>query len=129
MCDKLISKLLMLTPPPARAQSTPRAFSSRTPSRGRTLHLLVALLCVLLILFVGAAQVLHSHPGGEAQNPNCSLCAVAHLATHAAPVTSAPALVLSIAPVHTPHRAHAPPRRFFFSTYVRPPPAVKTPRA
>ena len=99
--------------------------SQRHPSRAsQTLRMLLAGVCVLLILFIGAAQVLHTHDATEAASPGCSLCAVAHLSVLTAPVSAAPVAVSTTAPLRAPEIAPAPARFVFFSTYVRPPPAL-----
>jgi hypothetical protein len=93
-------------------------------SASQSVRVLVAMVCVLLILFVGAAQALHAHAPDEAANPGCSLCAVAHVSALVTPVlASLPVLesVLAVSPVESPSVA----RCFFtFSLYVRPPPVL-----
>jgi len=98
-------------------------------SQSRTLRTLVALVCVLLILFVGAAQALHVHASGEAANPGCSLCAVAHVSPLPTPVLATPVVAEVVLPVAQPDPVSAPNRFFSFSLYVRPPPAVLTAHA
>ena len=100
---------------------------SNPTSRGgqsRTIRVLVAMLCVLLILFVGAAQALHTHAPDEAANPGCSLCAVAHVSALATPVLAGPALVEAVLAVSAQKSVAAPQRFFSFSLYVRPPPVL-----
>ena len=93
---------------------------------GQTPRVLVVLLCVLLILFVGAAQALHTHAADEAANPGCSLCAVAHVTALPAPVLANPVVAEIVAVVADPDPVAAPQRFFAFSLYVRPPPAMTT---
>ena len=90
----------------------------------QTLRLLLAGLCILLILFTGAAQLLHTHATEEAANPGCSLCAIAHLSVLAAPFLPNPVATEAILPLRAPETRLAPQRLFSFSTYVRPPPAL-----
>jgi len=90
----------------------------------RSLRVLTAMVCVLLMLFVGAAQVLHMHAPDEAANAGCSLCAVAHATALPAPVLGALVLAESVAPIAAPDAVSAPNRFFSFSLYVRPPPAA-----
>ena len=97
----------------------PHKARARAP---QTLRILLAGLCVLLILFIGVAQVLHTHT--DAEVPGCSLCAVAHLSVLTAPVSATPVAVETTAPLRASEIAPAPPRLFSFSTYVRPPPAL-----
>jgi hypothetical protein len=99
------------------------------PSRkgnSRTSRTLVVLLCVLLILFVGATQALHTHASNETANPGCSLCAVAHVTALPAPVLAAPVVAEAVVPVAQPDPISAPQRFFSFSLYVRPPPVSTT---
>ncbi len=102
-------------------------------SKGRagstqTLRVFVAFLCVVLVLFVGAAQLLHTHAADEASNPGCGLCAVAHLSALPTPVLARPVVAEFILPVRAARPVSAPSRFFSFSLYVRPPPA-STPHA
>ena len=99
-----------------------------TSRRGRSQSFrnLVAILCVLLILFAGTAQVLHTHATGEAANPGCSLCAVAHSTSLVEPVVATPVAAETVAPVAQPDPVAAPKRRVSFRLYVRPPPALTT---
>jgi hypothetical protein len=100
------------------------------PSRrgqSQTPRTLVVLLCVLLMLFVGATQALHIHASNEAVNPGCSLCAVAHVTALPAPALASPVVSEIVATVAEPDPITAPQRFFSFSLYVRPPPATTTP--
>jgi hypothetical protein len=92
----------------------------------RTSRSLVVLLCVLLMLFVGATQVLHIHASDDAANPGCSLCAVAHVSALPAPSLAAPIAAESVAPIAPVDPVSVPQRFFSFSLYVRPPPALTT---
>jgi hypothetical protein len=99
------------------------------PSRkghSQTSRTLVVLLCVLLILFVGATQALHIHASDEAASPGCSLCAVAHVTALPTPVLAAPVAVETIASVAQVDPVAAQQSFFSFSLYVRPPPASTT---
>jgi hypothetical protein len=99
------------------------------PSRigdSQTPRILVVLLCVLLILFVGATQALHIHASDEAANPGCSLCAVAHVTALATPVLASPVVAEIVNLVAEPCLVAAPKQFFSFSLYVRPPPAMTT---
>lgn len=94
-----------------------------------SLRKLVALLCVFLILLVGSAHLLHTHPAGDdATNPACSLCAVAHLAPLPAALHVIPAVSEQIFPLPRFLSSSAPQRYFAPGFYVRPPPA-STPHA
>jgi hypothetical protein len=110
-------------------QSRSDNMMSQTTSRKGTSQVfryLVAVLCVLLILFVGVAQVLHTHTANEAANAGCSLCAVAHVSVVPAPVLATPVVAEVVLPVAQPEAVSAPQRFFAFSLYVRPPPAATT---
>lgn len=102
-------------------------FNPSRNTRRQSLRVLTAMVCVLLILFVGAAQVLHMHAPDEAGNPGCSLCAVAHSAALPAPMLATPVVAEMVASLAQPPETISPPNRFFsFSLYVRPPPAATT---
>ena len=94
--------------------------TSSTPS------ILVVLLCVLLILFVGATQALHIHASNEAANPGCSLCAVAHVSALPSAVLASPVVAQVVVDVAESDLGTAPKRFFSFSLYVRPPPAMSS---
>ena len=95
-------------------------------TRSQALRGLIAFLCVLLILFVGAAQVLHTHAADESANPGCSLCTVAHVSATVTPAVQSP--ILTKVAVDAPSAAtpDSPARVVTFSLYVRPPPALTT---
>jgi hypothetical protein len=82
----------------------------------------LTLLCVVLILFVGALQAVHSHPVGDATHADCSLCVAAHVVAQVvdAPV-AAPAM--EIAPwVEAILHAVPPVEPATFALSIRPPP-------
>jgi hypothetical protein len=85
---------------------------------------LTSIVCVLLVLFVGAAQALHSHSAGEVTNPGCSLCAVSHVTAIAVPVPTIAVTAEAVSPVTPPDVVTVPNRFFYVSLYVRPPPAL-----
>lgn len=97
--------------------------------QSQTLRNLVAILCVLLILFVGATQALHVHASDEAANPGCGLCAVAHVSALPAPAVATLVVAEAVAPVAAVEPLSAPQRFFSFSLYTRPPPAALTAHA
>ena len=102
-------------------------FSTSRTDHGQSLRVLTGVLCVLLILFVGAAQSLHMHAPDEAANPGCSLCAVAHITALPAPVLVTPVVAEMVAAVaHAPTTVSAPNQFFSFGLYVRPPPPAST---
>jgi hypothetical protein len=106
------------------ASPTTRA-GLKTPAP-RIPQVLVAILCVLLILFVGAAQTLHRHASDEATSQGCSLCVVAHASVQ---VAAAPAAVIRVETVTSiePSVAVASAHRYLsFQLYVRPPPVRTT---
>lgn len=87
-------------------------------------RVLVAFVCLLLVLLVGSAHLLHTHSAGdEAANPSCSLCAVAHLTALPAPVLGTPVAAESILLLRRVSAFVAPLRYFAPSLCVRPPPA------
>jgi hypothetical protein len=104
----------------------PQTTSRQNTRQGKrqNFQYLVTLLCVLLILFVGVAQVLHSHTPDEATNANCSLCAVAHVSVLATPVQATPVIAEVVLPVAPPDPVAPPRRSLSFNLYVRPPPVA-----
>jgi len=103
-----------------------KAFMTSRNGQSQTPRTLVVVLCVLLMLFVGATQALHIHTSDEAANPGCSLCAVAHITALPAPVLAVLMVAETVAPVGEFESASSPIRFFSFSLYVRPPPATTT---
>jgi hypothetical protein len=103
---------------------SPRRDGASAPSFIQTFRVAIAFVCILLVLFVGATQLLHQHTAGDAQNPNCSLCAVAHLSATVSPVAQTPAVAETLQVVCRPAKRVAPARAFPFNLYVRPPPAL-----
>ena len=62
--------------------------------------------CIFLVLLVGAAHLLHTHPAdalnGDQSEANCSLCVVAHLAASPAPVVAGPAIAVLLRTIAPP---------------------------
>ena len=94
----------------------------RRDARPQSLRILLALLCVLLVVFIGSAQLLHMHAGAENSDPGCSLCAVAHLAALATPALINPVAASLVQAIVAPETGLAPPRFPSFSYDSRPPP-------
>ena len=90
------------------------------------LRVLIALLCVFLVVLVGAAQLLHTHPGPEPSDPGCSLCAVAHLAAVFTPAFDSLLDAQIIERVRASDLGLAPTRFAAFAYDVRPPPVLTT---
>lgn len=86
--------------------------------RLRNLALLLVLVCGLFM----AVQAIHAHPIGQADDPHCSLCLVAHASVIVVALPVLPVLIGSITRVpapeaQAPHVAHSGP------LFIRPPPA------
>ena len=94
----------------------------RREFRPQTLRILLALLCVVLVVFIGSAQLLHMHAGTENSDPGCSLCAVAHLAALPTPALVSPVAADLVQPVAASDPGLAPPRFPSYSYDSRPPP-------
>lgn len=91
---------------------------------GTALKIFLALLCVVLVMLAGTAQVLHMHADGTDTHANCSLCAAAHVGVQvtSAPVPSATLEVSARQEVRdTPRPAN---RVSAFALFTRPPPAA-----
>ncbi len=97
---------------------------TRHRSEGITSRTLVVLLCVVLMLFVGATQALHSHASNDGANPGCSLCTVAHVSALPEPSLVAPLAAQLVDSVTQAEPVSTPQRFFSFSLYVRPPPVL-----
>jgi hypothetical protein len=85
---------------------------------------LLALLCVLLVVVVGTAQIAHTHADGAVNHADCSLCAAAHATVHIVqtPAPAPPAVVIT--PLEALPLAATPSARSTFALFTRPPPAV-----
>ena len=84
---------------------------------------LLALLCVLLVVVVGTAQVAHTHADGT-NHADCSLCAAAHATVHIvqSPVPAPPAMVVVV--LEALPLSATPSALSTFALFTRPPPAV-----
>ena len=98
--------------------------SQRRTARNQSLRILLALLCVVLVVFIGSAQLLHMHAGPERADSGCSLCAVAHLAALPTPELASLAVAENVQLLHVAEAAVAPPRFPAYSYDSRPPPVV-----
>jgi hypothetical protein len=82
-----------------------------------------AVLCVLLLLAIGTAQAVHSHPDNAKTSPHsCSICSVPNAKLNTQGISAAPVMVA--VPVA---RVEAVTPRIFRPTttnFVRPPPAA-----
>lgn len=83
----------------------------------------VAMVCVLLVLLVGAAHLLHTHGPDQMSDPGCSLCAVVHLAAIAAPSLDAPVSLECVVRARVADRVAVPRQLLIHHLYIRPPPA------
>ena len=96
---------------------------NRTGRSRSTWRILLALVCVLLVVVAGTAQVAHSHADGADTHANCSLCATAHITVQLAhtpapaPVARVVAVLESLPPVVVPSALCT------FALFTRPPPA------
>ncbi len=91
--------------------------------RTRHLHwVALGFLCCALIVFGGIVQLVHTHPDGQAVQPDCALCHVAHLVVQ----PSVPQILPRSIPVAARVPAALQPVRaqffFVFSLFTRPPP-------
>jgi uncharacterized membrane protein YdjX (TVP38/TMEM64 family) len=80
------------------------------------------LICLLLVVFMGAAQAVHFHANEFSNHENCVVCQVAHAPSAAGPVlllTVVLVVAAFVSPVSIP-----PPRLSLhaFSLFSRPPP-------
>lgn len=93
---------------------------------GHTWRLLLAILCVVLVVFTGTVQVAHTHADADT-HADCSLCAVAHITVHMAqaPASAPPAVVVTA--LHTLPPALLPVALSTFALFTRPPPVAAVP--
>jgi hypothetical protein len=98
--------------------------SQRRVERSQSIRILLALLCVVLVVFIGSAQLLHMHAGPERADSGCSLCAVAHLAALPTPALASLAVAENVQLLRAAEAAVAPPRFPAYSYDSRPPPVV-----
>jgi hypothetical protein len=99
-----------------------RSTSTAKPRRTREFYL--GLVCIVLLLLAGLAQVAHSHAGGWVPHQDCALCVTAHVSFTAPVPITLPAVSENSALVEL--SAFSPtPRSFFTSSpYIRPPPVA-----
>jgi hypothetical protein len=85
-------------------------------------RIFLTLLCVLLVLAIGAIQAVHSHPVGDISHADCALCITAHVAVEVAqpPVALVVASVVSAVEVY--YSSTRTKTFFTFALYTRPPP-------
>ena len=88
------------------------------------LRVLVAGVCILLVLLVGAAHMLHAHPAGSPPESSCSLCVVAHLSASPAPFVAGPAISAELRALPPPAPAHTASSAAILAYTIRPPPAL-----
>ena len=110
---------------PAKDQKTigkPRSRLSQAVS-GR---FLLAIFCVLLVLFGTTVQAVHSHPDGDVSHADCSLCVTSHLVAQvvAQPLPVAVAVAVWTVRAFLPLTGHDAVSTF--ALFTRPPPASKT---
>ena len=90
----------------------------------RSLRILLAAVCVVLVVLFGTVQVAHIHADGVETHANCSLCVTAHVTVQLAQ-TPAPAPVARVvARVAVLPPAVLPSGFTAFSHFTRPPPPV-----
>lgn len=80
-----------------------------------------AVLCVLLVLAMGTAQAIHSHPD-NAKTHSCSICSVPHANFNTQSISAAPVMVA--VPVARVEAITPGIFRPATSNFVRPPPAA-----
>ncbi len=88
------------------------------------LRILIATVCILLVLIVGAAHMLHAHPAGSPPEAGCSLCVVAHLSASPAPFIAGPAISAELRALPPPEPTHTADSASILAFTIRPPPAL-----
>jgi hypothetical protein len=85
---------------------------------------LLGILCIALVLFTGVIQVTHSHPAGQPDHADCSLCCTAHHVVQVVALVSLELAVQPVAPVAIEHPVDLPRARVLVKLANRPPPAT-----
>lgn len=100
--------------------------SSQQQRTGHPWRLLLAILCVVLVVFTGTVQVAHTHADTDT-HADCSLCAVAHITVHMAqaPAPAPPVVVVTV--LHNLPPALLPVALSTFALFTRPPPVAAVP--
>jgi hypothetical protein len=93
---------------------------------GHPWRLLLAILCVVLVVFTGTVQVAHAHADADT-HADCSLCAVAHITVHMAqtPAPAPPVVVVTVLQSLPP--VFLPVALSTFALFTRPPPMAAVP--
>lgn len=93
----------------------------------RSMRIVLALACILLVVLSGTVQVAHSHAGNDDGHASCSLCATAHVTVHlseaVAPVPSARV----VARIEVREPVEVSSNSSAFPYFSRPPPALNSP--
>jgi hypothetical protein len=97
---------------------------TRTSQPQRKRELILALLCVVLVIFAGLVQLTHSHGSGTLSHPDCALCVSAHTTVSPSTPVTLPAPLTHIARVEIAAPTRAPRSLFKYSFRIRPPPVV-----
>src|ERR1700678_3914156 len=93
----------------------------RRRAQGRW-RLLLALLCVLLVVVAGTAQVAHTHADGADTHADCSLCAAAHVTVHMVQTPAPAPTVAVVAMLESLPPSAVPTALSTFALFTRPPP-------
>jgi hypothetical protein len=96
----------------------------RTPEPRRKGELLLAVMCVVLVMFAGLIQVTHSHGNDSLSHPDCALCVSAHTTVSPSAPITAPAALTHIARIEVVEQAAGPSCLFIYNYRIRPPPVV-----
>jgi hypothetical protein len=93
-------------------------------SRGQ---LVLAWICVLLVVFCGSLQAIHTHPNETAFHTDCSLCAAAHVTAQVvqSPTPAPPVAVIALR--ESSAVSVAPTALSTFALFTRPPPVAVVP--
>jgi hypothetical protein len=97
------------------------------PGAVRSLRVLLAMVCVLLVVFAGVVQAAHSHLGCADTHANCSLCAAAHVTVHFTEAQTPAVTASVVARVEALPASELPNRLSAFPHFTRPPPALNLP--
>jgi len=98
--------------------------NNRQPCADAPWRILLALVCVLLVVVLGAVQVAHTHADGAANHADCALCAAAHISVHPVHAPSPAPATSVVATLEALPLAVLPRTLAIFALFTRPPPPV-----
>lgn len=91
----------------------------------RSLRIILATVCVMLVMLSGAVQAVHSHADSAGIHADCSLCVTAHVTVQLAEAPAPLPVAHVFAQVELLPPAELPASSSAFSNFTRPPPSLR----